>query len=110
MTSTHMGHWTLTSDEELVGTIDVSWTDQPWFCGSWTPTAAFSKLAPLFERQLTLMNTSEFGDEFMQIHDRICATADLRDPSGHPVAQYALHIDGTSAWFQWLDEVPESFT
>lgn len=96
--------WTLRLRERLLGTIELAATDFPWVSGTWTPTAAYEEVAPLFADELQLLDAddnSAWDQAYQSIYD---AGVRLHYPDGRQVPEFLLHIDGTMAWFRWSDE------
>jgi hypothetical protein len=99
------GRWTLTSGADLVGVIDVRDSDFPWLSGTWTATPEFDSLAPLFRRELELMDGLDDGvDAWEAAYTSIREAVTLHYPDGRVVPGFLLHIDDSEAWFRWSDE------
>lgn len=47
--------WLLKTDDAVVGRIDVTGTDQPWFTGQFQPEPGFQEFSDLFSRELALV-------------------------------------------------------
>ncbi|MEW2045164.1 hypothetical protein [Streptomyces sp. NPDC005476] len=93
--------WQLRRGEELVGEIIVEEGDFPWLSGRFVPTAAFSEVKPLFDRDLALTEGEEW-EEWESVVGEINEKLRLVAPAG-PVAEFLLHVDGGRAWFRWID-------
>lgn len=100
--------WQLRRGDAVIGEITVTEADFPWLRGTLTPRDGFAEVAPLFAEELALTeafeddNSEETIAAWEAVHDQIAATMTLAGPSG-PVAEFLLHIDGTEAWFRWID-------
>jgi hypothetical protein len=105
MTKPTEGRWSLTRESKLVGVIDVRDVDFPWLSGTWTPTADFDDVAPLFRHELALMNAlKDDVDEWEAAYAQVREAVTLHYPDGNVVPEFLLHIDGDEAWFRWSDE------
>lgn len=100
--------WTLKHRGLRCGVITVREIDQPWLWGTWTPTADFAPLTPLFERQLVVTRADNWDDagvaELEAVHAEIRQAVELHYPDGRIVPEFLLHIEGDEAWFRWSDE------
>jgi hypothetical protein len=98
--------WQLRHGGEVVARIHVYGVDQPWFTGQFAPGPGFAELAPLFERELELVDSDGDldVDAWEAVQDQICRTVALVKPDGHEVADFILHIRGDAASFRWSDE------
>lgn len=94
--------WQLRRGDELVGEITVEVPDFPWLSGTFTPTPAFEEVKPLFDEELALLEAEEPAWE--RAYRRINDSLSLIAPGGQTVAEFLLHVQGTSAWFRWSDE------
>ncbi|TMR07572.1 hypothetical protein ETD86_51570 [Nonomuraea turkmeniaca] len=84
-------------DDVLVGEITVEEADMPWLHGRFAAGPAFLPLAPLFERELALIETiAEDYEEWERVYDQIARAVRLVAPHG-PVPEFLLHIQGDQA-------------
>jgi hypothetical protein len=92
MTERTEGRWSLKRESNLVGVIDVRDGDFPWLSGTWTPTAEFEDLAPLFRHELELMNALDNEvDEWEAAYLKIREAVTLHYPDGGVVPDSASH-------------------
>ncbi|NUT92810.1 MAG: hypothetical protein HOY78_12390, partial [Saccharothrix sp.] len=91
--------------EELLGRIVIESGDFPWLCGRFLPEPAFSDVKPLFDEELTLVESDldDHVEAWERIYDRITGALTLLSPRG-PVPEFLLHVQGDEAWFRWSDE------
>jgi hypothetical protein len=98
--------WLLKFGDALVGSIDVTGTDQPWFTGHFYPEPGFAEFGDLFKRELALVegnldrDIAQWEEVYGRIRNRLC----LLKPNGTVVPEYLLHIDGEDAWCRYSDE------
>ena len=98
--------WLLKSGDTLIGSIDVTGTDQPWFTGHFYPESGFAEFDDLFKRELALVE-GNLKDEIVhweEVYGRITTRLRLLKPNGTVVPEYLLHIRGDEAWFRFSDE------
>ena len=78
--------------------------DQPWFICSFSPTAAFEEVKPLFDRELELLNAGDSEeDAWEEIMGQIDALK-LRlteAENGNNIEEFLLHIQNDEAWFRY---------
>jgi len=78
----------------LLGVIREETPDFPWTLGTFTPTAAFAAVRPLFDALKGTSTMQEWNDRWLQLH-----SPGLRlvpDDSSEPtITDFVLHIDGT---------------
>lgn len=98
------GIWTLRQRDSVLGSIEITGGDFPWLSGTWSPTAAFAEVKPLFERQLALLEQEHDDNWDDAYRDTWRAGVRLFVPDGRQVPEFLLHIDGSDAWFRWHDE------
>ena len=98
--------WLLKTGDTLVGSIDVTGTDQPWLTGHFYPEPGFAAFDDLFKRELALVeaNLDDEIAQWEQVYGRIRNRLCLLKPDGTVVPEYLLHIDREKAWFRYLDE------
>ncbi len=93
------------SGATLMGVIAVRDADFPWVSGLWTPTDAFEQVAPLFRRELELLeDIDRRAEEYDAAYLKIRAVVTLHYPDGREVPEFLLHIDGLEARFRWSDK------
>ena len=98
--------WLLKAGDTLVGSIDVTGVDQPWFTGRFYPEPGFAEFRDLFKRELALVE-GNFDDEIAQweeLYRRLSDRLRLLKPDGTVVSEYLLHISDSDAWFRYSDE------
>jgi len=96
-----LGQARLMVGDELIATLDGVNVDMPWFECRFTPEDAFEKFAPLFERELSLveapgeMDVEEWERTMREIWSRGLV---LVLDGGERIEEYALHVyaDGTA--------------
>ncbi len=98
--------WLLKTGDTLVGSIDVTGTDQPWLTGRFYPELGFAAFDDLFKRELALVegNLSDEIAQWEEVYGRIQNRLRLLKPDGTVVSEYLLHINGEDAWFRYSDE------
>jgi hypothetical protein len=100
--------WTLVKGDEVVGEILVDDHDFPWFFGRFTAAPGFAEVRHLFEAEATLSGLMQDDDSVYPAWEaaylQIRAAVELCGPSGTPVAEFLLHIDGEHVGFRWTDE------
>ncbi|TDC39899.1 hypothetical protein E1211_02590 [Micromonospora sp. 15K316] len=98
--------WQLRQGGEVVARIRVHGVDQPWFAGRFEPEPGFVELAPLFQREVELVDAAGDldVDAWEAVQAQICQTVGLVKPDGQEVADFILHIRGGEASFRWSDE------
>ncbi|MGA3489544.1 hypothetical protein ACK8GG_16215 [Micromonosporaceae bacterium DT55] len=98
--------WHLRRGEEIVAQIRVHSVDQPWSTGQFEAGLGFADLAPLFQREVELVDSDGDldGEAWEAIQDRICRMVSLVKPDGQQVADFVLHVRGGEASFRWSDE------
>jgi len=102
--------WQLRRGDVLLGEITITEPDWPWLYGRFVAEEAFEAVASLFAEELTLSqvinhdDSEEAVDAWEAAYGQISETLTLISPTGRPVAEYLLHIDGDNAWFRWDDE------
>ena len=98
--------WTLHHGGRVVARLHVSQSDFPWLQADVEPCDGFEDVAPLFEKDLQLLDamTDVETPEWTAAYERIRAETRLTYPDGRDVAEYLLHIDGDQAWWRWTDE------
>jgi hypothetical protein len=93
--------WLLTRpDGELLGELVLEDTDMPWLLCHFAPTPAYAAVAPLFERELSLLRA---GDSVWR--EAYAAVTALRlqlrpQPIGASLQPLLLHVQGARAWFR----------
>jgi hypothetical protein len=97
--------WWLMSGRIVVGTIDVSDVDQPWFVGRFVPEAAFAEFSDAFAQELELVDgdLEHQIDQWERVYRSIRDRMQLVGPDGNTVPEFLLHIRGTEAWFRYSD-------
>ncbi|MFJ3492339.1 hypothetical protein ACIPPJ_01855 [Streptomyces sp. NPDC086091] len=97
--------WTVRRGAETVGEVAVDDGDFPWLSGRFTPGPAYADLAPLFARELALLEDggAARAEEWGAVYARIEEAVELVAPDG-PVAEFLLHIKDDRACFRWNDE------
>ena len=97
--------WRLMSGRILVGTIDVSDVDQPWFVGRFEPEAAFAEFSDAFARELELVegDLEHQIDQWERVYRSISDRLQLVGPDGTTVPEFLIHIRGTEARFRYSD-------
>ncbi|MFG1895966.1 hypothetical protein ACGFIP_18315 [Micromonospora zamorensis] len=90
----------------MVAQIRVHGADQPWFAGQFEPEPGFVELAPLFQREVELVDSAGDldVDAWEAVQSQICQTVALVKPDGQEVADFILHIRGGEASFRWSDD------
>jgi hypothetical protein len=98
--------WLLKTGDTLVGSIDVTGTDQPWFTGHFYPEPGFAEFGDLFKRELALVEGNVDAEiaQWEEVYGSIRNRLRLLTPDGAVVPEYLLHIDGEDAWFRYSDE------
>ena len=98
--------WLLKTGATLVGSIDVTGTDQPWLTGRFYAEPRFAEFRDLFKRELALVegNLDRELAQWEEVYGRIQKRLRLLKPDGTAVLEYLLHIDGENAWFKYSDE------
>lgn len=101
-----MRSWLLKNGDALIGSIDVTGTDQPWFTGHFSPEPGFAEFSDLFKAELALVegNLEDEIAQWEEIYGRITNRLRLLKPDGTEVPEYLLHIRGDDAWFRYSDE------
>lgn len=97
--------WRLRRSDAIVADIHVNDSDFPWLRGRLTARAGFDDVAPLFARELALIQADSEADWALweEVYQRIRDQVTPVTPDGTPVAEFLLHIDGDEAWFRWSD-------
>jgi hypothetical protein len=98
--------WRLMTGDTLVGTIDVTGTDQPWLTGHFHAEPSFAEYGDLFARELALVegDLDKHMAQWEEIYGRIQNRLRLLKPDGTAVPEYLLHIRNSDAWFRYSDE------
>ncbi|WP_106581687.1 hypothetical protein [Murinocardiopsis flavida] len=100
--------WRLLHGTEPVGEITVTEQDWPWLSGPFSPRPRFADFAPLFARELALVEAMATDDSaaaaeaWETAYAPITSALRLEGPDG-AVAGFLLHIEDGSAWFRWHD-------
>jgi hypothetical protein len=98
----------LHDERAVLGEITITESDFPWLFGTFAPQPDFASVAPLFAAELTLSTVLEDSEDEADLaaweaaYDEIARSVTLVSPNG-PVADFLLHIDGSEAWFRWID-------
>ena len=89
--------WQLVRGNELLAGLVVTGGDFPWLNAQVRPAAGFAEVQPLFEDELRqLDHLDEDPAPWQAAYDRIRQAVRLLAPGGRPVAEFLLHIDGTT--------------
>lgn len=101
-----MKRWLLKSGDTLIGSIDVTGSDQPWLTGDFYPESGFAEFSDLFSQELALVegNLDDEIARWEEVYRRITDRLRLLKPDGTEVPEYLLHIRGDHAWFRYSDE------
>lgn len=109
MTQSHKTSYRLLRGDTILGyvTSDNTKFDQPWFAGTFKPSAEFETVRPLFERELRLLDTldTDTTDEYEALWEVIEGPG-LRLESidtGESIHGMLIHIDGDTAWWRECD-------
>ena len=98
--------WLLKTDDTLVGSIDVTGTDQPWLVGHFKPEPGFEEFSDLFSRELALVegDLPNHLEEWEEVYGRIRRRLRLLKPDETEVSEFLLHIAKSDAWFRYSDD------
>lgn len=92
----------LKRDEELLGVLRAKRTDFPWLICEFEGTAPFKSVQPLFDEELSLLETDRM-DAWEFAYNRIKALGlrliDAKDEMD--IGEFLLHIRGDEAWFRY---------
>jgi hypothetical protein len=75
-------------------------------CWQFAPEPGFAELAPLFQREVELVDSAGDldVDAWEAVQAEIRRTVALVKPDGQEAADFILHIRGSEASFRWSDE------
>ena len=85
--------------DQMLGTVTCTIDDDPWYCGTFEATAAFGPLAPLFEKELALLELAEELEQWDAAYTEAIGPG-LRlepDDGGAEVPEPLLHFHGPEA-------------
>jgi hypothetical protein len=86
----------------LMGELELTNTNQPWFHSRFSPTASFAALKPLFDKEYELLAEENF-DEWEAFYEQIIEKCLLlvHEPSGVRIEEFLLHVKDGEAWFRY---------
>jgi hypothetical protein len=99
--------WTLRRrhDGQVLADLVVTGDDFPWLNARVNPREGLADVRPLFAEDLRLLDRIDDDVEsWERAYRAIRQAVTLRDPEGHEVREFLLHIDGAEAWWRWTDE------
>jgi RHS repeat-associated protein len=99
--------WALKQGDMVLGRLLNPVLNQPWFNCEFEPTPEFSRVKPLFDKEITLLNsglvTPENEAEWEKAVDEIDALRLALHAlgSGSVIQDFLLHIQDKEAWFRY---------
>jgi hypothetical protein len=94
--------WLLTTpDGGMVGHLEFEDDDWPWTMCRFEPGPGYAELAPMFERELTLLASGDWQAWSAAAKAVLALGLELRPQEGGAVLRPSLlHLDAKHAWFR----------
>ena len=88
----------------LLGTLKYKYLAMPWFFCDLSSTEAFEEVKSLFDKEVELLNSDNFGqnqgaweEKMAQIDDLTLSLIEVN--TGEKIEDFLLHIENGEAWF-----------